>query len=368
MGSKQGGSAPRYGGGMGQPGRKQGGQPPQYGWGGPQQPQFAQPGQPQQPQQQTSDFTNWMNTDTGRYSPPPQQQQQQQGPKQPGEDWFQYHERVGTGQPGGAQQPKQPGEDWFQYHERVGTPQQGAPPQQGAGGAPPPQGGDVGIGDFMQDQISGGPQGWQQWQQQQRNPLGNAPAMTAETRAQELVDQRGMSMEDATAQNTSAVNQGADFNADGSVSNAEWSQFQNPQQQQGRGGKKQGGRPPMYGGGGYGPPPPSPYTQGPAGMPFKSGADYIAPYGRGGYFNQGGQQPFYGLGMYGSPRGPTQPWQQPAPYPQPEAGTGYGGAQRNPFANMPGYGSAPFSGSDFAYMDQGQPGGYSNPGYFGAFG
>lgn len=179
----------------------------------------------------------------------------------------------------------------------------------------------------------------------------------------------------------------------------------------GGGGKKQGGRPPQYGqgpgsmdlertqgpmgggqnappggqkqpgenwfdfhgrqgqqqspgmGGGWGPPPPRPQQEGPMGMPFQSGGNYMAPYGRGGYFNQPGQAGL--LGMYGSPRPPQQDFGFPEPYAQPEAGTGYGGADRNPFANMPGYGSSPFS--QFDYMNQGPMNQQQNRGYFGAF-
>ena len=337
MGSKQGSAAPNYGmspggpprqGGYGggQPGRKQGGRPPQYGWGGPQQPQMAQ-NAPQGGGSYRDAKNYWVNN-----------LQSAAPDRNDPSTWY-------GGQP---QQPQQPpgggGEMPFNFIEHEmnlpgnrpqGGPRQPQAPWQGGGGG-----------------------GYQ--------PGGASPGVNADTRVQELMDQRGMSMEDATAQNTSAINQGADFDQSGAVSNQEWNQFQNPQQQQRPGrGKKQGGRPPQYGGGGqYGPPPPQPFTEGPAGMPFKSGADYIAPYGREGYFNQGGQTPYFSSGTYGQPQAPGPGFNFPEPYPSPEAGTGYGGAGRNPFLNMPGYGSAPFSGPQYGYMNQGG----GNPGYFGAFG
>ena len=48
-----------------------------------------------------------------------------------------------------------------------------------------------------------------------------------ESRIQTLMQRRGMTREEATANQESAVSQGGDFNNDGAVSNKEWSQFKN---------------------------------------------------------------------------------------------------------------------------------------------
>jgi hypothetical protein len=48
-----------------------------------------------------------------------------------------------------------------------------------------------------------------------------------ESRIQTLMQRRGMTREEATANQESAVSQGGDFNNDGAVSNEEWSQFKN---------------------------------------------------------------------------------------------------------------------------------------------
>jgi hypothetical protein len=47
-----------------------------------------------------------------------------------------------------------------------------------------------------------------------------------EARIQELMSTRGMSREQAVANQSSAMNQGTDFNNDGAVTNNEWAQFQ----------------------------------------------------------------------------------------------------------------------------------------------
>jgi len=47
-----------------------------------------------------------------------------------------------------------------------------------------------------------------------------------EARIQELMTTRGMSREQAVANQSSAMNQGTDFNNDGAVTNNEWAQFQ----------------------------------------------------------------------------------------------------------------------------------------------
>ena len=44
---------------------------------------------------------------------------------------------------------------------------------------------------------------------------------------QDLMDRRGMTYEQAMAQNTSAINQGGDLDNNGYVTNAEWRQFKN---------------------------------------------------------------------------------------------------------------------------------------------
>ena len=122
---------------------------------------------------------------------------------------------------------------------------------------------------------------------------------------------------------------------------------QMPQQPGGRGKKSSGA--PQYGG--Y-------QQQGPMGgaYPFMGGGDYMAPYGRGGYFNQGGQTPFYGTGMYGQPRGQAPPQQEaPVATPPPQGG------------GQPWYADLQQQQQQPAYPQFPGYGGGGSRGYFGAF-
>lgn len=191
---------------------------------------------------------------------------------------------------------------------------------------------------------------------------------------QRLMDTQGLSREQAQGNQQHAIGLGADYDNSGGVDPQEWQRhlgnFSPPEQQlaqqqqeqqrywpPGGRGKKQGGRPPQYGGM-FGPQYGQQYGQQMGPMrgvyPFKAGGDYIAPYGRQGYFNQGGQPSFFGTGMYGQPR-------QPQPYTPPTLPSS-GGAPW--YEGLQGTGTAgpTFQGSGFGYMNQGSPQGYGRPG------